>query len=597
MDRNEAIEISFGAKDSELKGWEYTIPEGMEAEIKNGKIIVREKESEDERIRKALITKFTKEINDGAKYEIHNVSVERILAWLEKQGEQKVPVLNFKAKDWYVSKVDGKIHNIYHSVDKVEPKFKVGDWVVYNDDICQIVKREEGCNKLVTNFGIEKELVNERNLSTARLWTIEDAKDGDVLAGYETIVLFKEIEDLYIKCYCTCHLGHKHTVWVDTHQDKSAYHPATKEQRELLFREMKIAGYEWDAEKKELRKIEQNPADKAEPKFEIGDLITNGILVGKIDEIHELGYHANFGKYYADVPDIEKWHKWTIQDAKDGDVIVNGSNVFIFFHCSSTRAMGYCHINLDDRRFYDDKGKNECFGLIDTVFTPASKEQRDLLFQKMKEAGYEWDAEKKELRKIEQKHTPKHKVGDTIYYNSFGELKSMIIANVVTDSTDNPMYEDKEGNAVFEKDIIEQNPAWSKDDEYYYGIIQCVLNNKCVGKADKKNAINWFKDLKIRVQSQSKSEWSEEDEEFFENALWHISYSISNRRTTNCHCDTTDWLKGVKERFKALKERCVWKPTARQLTTLSRAIELRSLDESDCTILTTLWNDLNKLKG
>lgn len=37
------IEIPFGARDSELKGWEYTIPEGMEAEIKDGKIVVREK--------------------------------------------------------------------------------------------------------------------------------------------------------------------------------------------------------------------------------------------------------------------------------------------------------------------------------------------------------------------------------------------------------------------------------------------------------------------------------------------------------------------------------------------------------------------------
>lgn len=37
------------------------------------------------------------------------------------------------------------------------------------------------------------------------------------------------------------------------------------------------------------------------------------------------------------------------------------------------------------------------------VFTayPATKEQRDLLFKKMKEAGYEWDAEKKELHKIQ----------------------------------------------------------------------------------------------------------------------------------------------------------------------------------------------------
>ena len=33
---------------------------------------------------------------------------------------------------------------------------------------------------------------------------------------------------------------------------------------------------------------------------------------------------------------------------------------------------------------------------------PATKEQCDFLFQEMKEAGYEWDAEKKELKKIEQ---------------------------------------------------------------------------------------------------------------------------------------------------------------------------------------------------
>lgn len=40
------IEIPLGAKDYELKGWEYTIPEGMEAEIKDGKIVVREKQPE-----------------------------------------------------------------------------------------------------------------------------------------------------------------------------------------------------------------------------------------------------------------------------------------------------------------------------------------------------------------------------------------------------------------------------------------------------------------------------------------------------------------------------------------------------------------------
>lgn len=35
---------------------------------------------------------------------------------------------------------------------------------------------------------------------------------------------------------------------------------------------------------------------------------------------------------------------------------------------------------------------------------PATKEQRDLLFQKMKEAGYMWDTEKKKLKKIDKEN-------------------------------------------------------------------------------------------------------------------------------------------------------------------------------------------------
>lgn len=40
--------------------------------------------------------------------------------------------------------------------------------------------------------------------------------------------------------------------------------------------------------------------------------------------------------------------------------------------------------------------------LVCSKITPATKEQRDLLFQEMHEAGYEWDSEKRKLKKIEQ---------------------------------------------------------------------------------------------------------------------------------------------------------------------------------------------------
>lgn len=85
---NEKIELPFGASDSELCGWEYTIPDGMEAEIKDGKVIVRKKESEDERIRKLLLDRF-KLISEMWFENTFNgyLSKEQFLSWLEKHKE------------------------------------------------------------------------------------------------------------------------------------------------------------------------------------------------------------------------------------------------------------------------------------------------------------------------------------------------------------------------------------------------------------------------------------------------------------------------------------------------------------------------------
>ena len=44
--------------------------------------------------------------------------------------------------------------------------------------------------------------------------------------------------------------------------------------------------------------------------------------------------------------------------------------------------------------------------------------------------------------------------------------------------------------------------------------------------------------------------WSEEDEKFFKTALWHISNSISNDKSSDIICNTIDWLKSIKERIK-----------------------------------------------
>lgn len=181
----------------------------------------------------------------------------------EKQGEQK-PILDFKASNWYVSKVDGKIHDLtYNPTDKTEPTFKVGDWIVTDkNNITQIKAVNNGYYTIDNGMDFNMSYVDKY----WRLWTIQDAKDGDVLwhsdSASNGIFIFKEIRyDGKVLCYCDydsedyfC-LGEHHTCcWANA----KILHPATKEQRDLLFQKMKEAGLEWDADKKKLKKLTQS---------------------------------------------------------------------------------------------------------------------------------------------------------------------------------------------------------------------------------------------------------------------------------------------------------------------------------------------------
>lgn len=52
---------------------------------------------------------------------------------------------------------------------------------------------------------------------------------------------------------------------------------------------------------------------------------------------------------------------------------------------------------------------------------------------------------------------PKHKIGDTVYYNSFGKIKSFVITNIVDVGDGNPFYEDNDGSGVFEKALLPEH--------------------------------------------------------------------------------------------------------------------------------------------
>ena len=245
--------------------------------------------SEGDDVVKCLINgmKFYCEDNEEATWgtEKFSMKVKDIISWLEKQGNQKVTVA-FKSTDWYVSKVDGKIHNIYGSnkatnADKVEPpsfdeaqgtpiikkckehKFEKGNWIVGNKVVCQILAIYIG-GYIVDKDNCELFIPFEDE-ELYHLWTIKDAKKGDVLFVKPTenlnrqLIIFGGINsDSRIEYYCSF-LNNKFSINGGLMgYDHKYFLPATKEQHDVLMKAMTDAGYTFDFEKKELRKIKKN---------------------------------------------------------------------------------------------------------------------------------------------------------------------------------------------------------------------------------------------------------------------------------------------------------------------------------------------------
>lgn len=150
----------------------------------------------------------------------------------------------------------------------------------------------------------------------------------------------------------------------------------------------------------------KKPIESVEPKFKVGDWITDYKSTFQIVKIEDECYVADDGDKIWFSVIKQYYHRWTIQDVKDGDVLAvepiygyTSPFIAICKECELTLFASYCFIDFEGNFNKGTTGHS-----INCVH-PATKEQCDLLFQKMKEAGYEWDAEKKELKKIEQKPT------------------------------------------------------------------------------------------------------------------------------------------------------------------------------------------------
>ena len=498
-------------------------------------------ESEDEKIRKELITIISCAGDDSSHIYMSKRDSERYVAWLEKQGEK-------------------------NPVDKVEPKFEIekGKWYVCNTSRYTgfVVGKAYYCPKNGMLKPNENEMARYIAKHYFRLWTVEDAKDGDVLSDGTTIFIFKDLlSDGSVMSYCDydtdssdsdsfCHLS--------VNLMCSKITPATKEQHDLLFQKMKEAGYWWDAEKKELKKVEQKPC----------------MIQWKGDNLKEVidftGKDKNFDKWFNSFEEYEKF-------VREHEGIL--------------------------KLFNEDGSHYEVPVGAWIVKTPDGRNVASKAVFKQKPAD-----------KIE----PKFHEGDIVKRKDNPHLT--YILKRLTDDGDYEFHaigkDGNEGCTCFagvkyqdDWELVEQKPALSEEDKEMLDLLIANYKFLCKEFRDKEHdffvgmglveedleMVNWLKDLKDRVQPQPKQEWNEEDERLFQ-----IVIDILDRQNHLGNISHTDLIACVRK-LKSLRPQSTWKPSKEQM----KAIEfmVRSFGESGTlspygetmAYATSLLNDLKKL--
>lgn len=524
------------------------------------------KENEDEKIRAAIIhfISHTPTVPKGV------INKKTMIAWLEKQGEidkesyeiaekekrefvddgfikcyadfqdfkeGKTYWLEYVGNDSYNVRSDNLLGKTYHItpcqlytifkkqtwlekqdeqklIDKIEPKFKVGDYIERKDGL--------GCHAKIIFVG------------------------GNVY-GCEKLIY---------------------------QEDESPFF-------EFMFKNQDEFQISSD--------FKQNPTDKAKPKFHEGEWITNGDYTWKIVEVKPLDYilQSQNGNIVDDTISYvdEQFHSFNIKDAKDGDVLCTyeccePKIVFILKGTPKKHyALSYyCYYNIMYPHFEFDSKKG-CLAPKDEDVKPATKEQRDLLFQKMKEAGYVWDAERKELKKIDtycQDNCKGFQETGRCFCDGECKAKKEHIKQNLQDNSFRRMFE--------------QNPAWNKEDDSNLNVViakvQSDINNGWIGR--NRELLNWLKSLKDRVQP--KQEWSEEDEKIYQ--------SIMDDTVQENQLDgkQIDWLRNIKYRNFARPQK-QWEPSDEQMNAFDAVLVYNPPCSNECrNHLITLYNDLKKLK-
>ena len=199
-----------------------------------------------------LSTEFSEEEKENIRYLYNHKRALISVSVIVKAFKKALKKQGFQYNDGEIVEIDQP-----PLTEEQKANFKVGDWIVVDGVTQQVTQiRPEG-------FDTDRAWNGKSTFKDVHLWTIQDAKDGDVLYNEDckNIILFNG--KVYVNdepgAYCGYDIryGELEIFELDHSFCSNNIHPATKYQRDMLNKKMEEAGYTWNQEELKLEKIDK----------------------------------------------------------------------------------------------------------------------------------------------------------------------------------------------------------------------------------------------------------------------------------------------------------------------------------------------------
>ena len=236
------------------------------------------------------------------------------------------------------------------------------------------------------------------------------------------------------------------------------------------------------------------------------------------------------------------------------------------------KAKLYDKVSKEVKDFFEGKQKmySDVNQTLEYLFPELVESEDEMIRKALREAGYEWDEKKKELRRIENEGRDKEINNFDVLPGLYKCVHSMFdgtpvgkllfeVGNIYKclSKHDRAEFEVSYGHSIYLEDPVvckhfipfekqgEQKPKWGDDDEQYLLVCKNALRKYQVSDKWDADIISKWLDDKLK-QGEQKPKWSEEDDKILidcYNVIHRSDYSKEKR------LEIVNWIKSLKERI------------------------------------------------